>query len=54
MADRPATREFLVLQVVDNAIAHLRERHDLAPFDDALPYSDEPPNAFLIIRGMLT
>jgi hypothetical protein len=41
---------FVVLQLIDGGIARLRERHGLAPFDDALPFSDEPETAFQIIR----
>jgi hypothetical protein len=31
----------------------VRERHGLPPFDDALPWSDEPLTAFQIIREAL-
>jgi hypothetical protein len=46
----PDTR-YLVLALVDAAIADLRERHELPPFDDALP--GEPLTAFQIIREVL-
>jgi hypothetical protein len=46
----PDTR-FLVLSLIDSAIAALRERNGLAPFDDALP--GQPPTAFQIIRECL-
>jgi hypothetical protein len=45
-ADYETRPEILVL--IDSAVISLRERHGLAPFDDALPA--EPPNAFLLIR----
>jgi hypothetical protein len=41
-----------VLGIIDNSIIRLRVQHGLAPFDDAI--GDEPPNAFQIIRKMLT
>jgi len=44
---------FEVLSLVDDAIVALRERHDLPPFDDALPFSDEAPTAFLQLREAL-
>jgi len=40
-----------ILSLIDRALIELRERHDLAPFDDALP--GEQPNAFLVLRGLL-
>jgi hypothetical protein len=46
----PDTR-FQVLCLIDAALMQLRERHDLPPFDDALP--DEPPTVFQIIREEL-
>ena len=42
---------FTVLPLVDGSIAHLRERHGLAPFDDSL--DDDPLTVFQIVRGML-
>jgi hypothetical protein len=51
VADRDT--RFLALDLVSNAIVNLRERHDLPPFDDPLPWSDEPPNAFLMLREWL-
>jgi hypothetical protein len=41
---------FIVLQLIDAGLARLRERDDLPPFDDALPFSDEADTAFQIIR----
>jgi hypothetical protein len=40
-----------VLTIIARGIAKLRERHDLAPFDDSLP--GEPPTAFEQIRELL-
>jgi hypothetical protein len=42
---------FEVLSLVDHAIAALRERGGLPPFDDALP--GEPATAFQVIREIL-
>jgi hypothetical protein len=44
---------FEILALVDEAIIALRERHELDPFDDALPFTDEAPTAFLQIREAL-
>jgi hypothetical protein len=44
---------FLVLELISHSIIYLREKVGLAPFDDPLPFSDDEPNAFLVIRGML-
>jgi hypothetical protein len=41
---------FAVLRLIDGSIARLRERHGLAPFDDAL---DDDLTVFQIVRGML-
>jgi hypothetical protein len=48
----PRTTRFLVLQIIDEAMINLRTMNGLAPFDD--PMFDEPPNAFLTIRSLLT
>jgi hypothetical protein len=50
--DADAGVRFEVLNLIDNAIASLRERSGLSPFDDSLPGA--PPNVFLIVRGALT
>src|SRR5262249_21712319 len=39
---------FQVLRLIDGALAGLRERHGLPPFDDALP--GEPATVFELIR----
>ena len=44
---------FTVLHQVNQAITRLRERTGLAPIDDSLPWSDEPPTAFLLIKETL-
>jgi len=51
---QPADRNtrFLVLHLIDSAMTELRERYLLSPFDD--PIFDEPPNAFLLIRDILS
>lgn len=43
-----------VLSIVGTAIARFRVRNGLPPFDDALPFSGEPPTAFEQIRKLLT
>lgn len=48
----PDTR-FLVLQLIDMAIADLREANGLIAFDDPIPFTDEEPSAFLIIKELL-
>ena len=48
-----ADTRYLVQAIIGHAIVFLRECEGLAPFDDPLPFSDEPPNATLIIREML-
>lgn len=45
---------YLLLGLIDQRIMYLRKAEGLAPFDDSLPYSDEEPTAFEIIREMLT
>jgi len=40
------------LRLIDNTIIKLREEAGLAPFDDSL--MGEPPNAYLVIRKILT
>jgi len=46
-----AETRFLVLRLVNQAITHLREKNGLSPFDDGFP--GDPPNVFIIIRGLL-
>jgi hypothetical protein len=48
----PDTR-FQVLSLIDGAICEMRERAGMEFVDDAMPFSDEPLNVFLIIREML-
>lgn len=43
-----------VLSIISTAIARLRVRNGLAPFDDSIPFSEEPPTAFQVIRKLLT
>ena len=42
-----------VLHQVNEAITRLREKSGLPPIDDSLPWSDESPTAFLLIRERL-
>jgi len=44
--------QFEILRLIDGALAHLRERDGLPPFDDALP--GEPLTVFQIIRAELS
>jgi hypothetical protein len=48
-----ASVKFVALHEINTAIARLRERAGLAPIDDSLPWSDEPPTAFLLIKEIL-
>jgi len=43
-----------VLSLVGTAIARFRVRNGLPPFDDSIPYMDEAPTAFQVIRKLLT
>ncbi len=45
--------KYQVLRLIDYALAHLRERDGLPPFSDSIPFSDEPPTIFEIIRAEL-
>jgi len=44
---------FLALELVAHRIMYVREQLGLAPMDDSLPFSGEPPTCFEIIREML-
>jgi hypothetical protein len=46
-----ADTRFLILVAIDNALAGVRERNGLPPFDDLLP--GQPPNVFLMLREVL-
>ena len=48
-----ADTRYTALNLIADAIAALREKNGLTPFDDALPFSDETPTAFQIIRELL-
>jgi hypothetical protein len=48
-----ADTRFLVLELIAHSIIYLREREGLAPIDDPIPFSDDEPDAFMIIREML-
>jgi hypothetical protein len=48
----PDTR-FLALELISHAIIYLRERAELPPFDDPIPWSDDEPDAFMIIKRLL-
>lgn len=45
---------FLVLGLVSSRIMLLRTAEGMAPFEDSIPFSDEPPTCFEIIRAMLS
>ena len=45
---------FVILHELNAAIAELCEREGRPPFDDALPFSDEKPTPFQIVRDMLS
>jgi hypothetical protein len=49
-----ADTRFLLLGLIARRIMYLREAEGLAPFDDSLPFSDEPLTVFQIIRERLT
>jgi hypothetical protein len=42
-----------VLRSIDNAVERLRVQHGLAPFDDSMPFTDEPPTVFETCRSKL-
>lgn len=44
---------YLLLGLINQRIMFLRVAESLAPFDDAIPFSDEEPTTFEIIRGIL-
>lgn len=44
---------FQVLSLIDGAIGQMREKAGLPFADDAIPFTDEPLNMFLVIREML-
>jgi hypothetical protein len=52
-ASADSDTKFEILRLVDTAIVRLRERNDLAPFDDAVPFTDRPLTVFQIIREAL-
>jgi len=45
--------KFLVMELISHSIIYLRESAGLSPFDDPLPFSDEDPSVFLVIRELL-
>ncbi len=48
-----ADTRFLIASLIDIAIVEVREKRGQPPFDDAMPFSDEPLTAFQQIREML-
>jgi hypothetical protein len=52
-AEADADTRFEILALVDAAIVKRREISGLPPFDDALPFSDKPPNFFVVLRELL-
>jgi hypothetical protein len=51
--DADTDTRFIVLQLISNALVRLRENNGLEPFDDSLPFSNEPETAFQIIKREL-
>jgi hypothetical protein len=52
--DADGDTRFLVLGLVSSRIMMLRTQEGLSPFNDSIPFSDEPPTCFEIIRAMLS
>jgi hypothetical protein len=52
-ANTDADIRFEILALVDAVIIRRREKMGKAPFDDSVPWSDEPPHAFECIRELL-
>jgi hypothetical protein len=48
-----ADTRYLVLNLIDQATSHARERQGLPPFDDALPFSDDRLTVFQLIKDHL-
>ena len=48
-----ADTRFIVLGLISRRIMYLREAEGLPPFDDSIPFIDEEPTVFEIIRNML-
>ena len=48
-----ADTRFLIASLIDIAIIEVREKRGLPPFDDAMPFGDEPLTAFEQIREIL-
>lgn len=51
--DADAEARFQVLSLIDGTICAMREKIGLPFADDAMPFSDEPLNVFLVVREML-
>jgi hypothetical protein len=49
-----ADTRFIVLQLIGTALVRLREANCLEPYDDSMPFSDERPTAYELIRAELT
>jgi hypothetical protein len=51
--DTDADTRFLILGMISARIVFLREREGWLPFDDSMPFSDEEPTVFEIIKELL-
>jgi hypothetical protein len=49
-----ADTRYLLLGLIGERIIYLRITEGLAPFDDSIPFSDEPPTVFEIVREILS
>jgi hypothetical protein len=53
VGDADDDTRFAVLDLISMHLTNLRERNDLPPFDDSVPFSDDPPTVFEIIKKKL-
>lgn len=51
--DADKDTRFQVLDMVSLTIIYLREKNGLSPMDDSMPFSDEEPTVFEVIREIL-
>jgi hypothetical protein len=52
-SDADADIRFEILALVDAVIVKRRQQMGKTPFDDSIPWSGKPPNAFLTLRVQL-
>lgn len=48
-----ADARFLALGIVDRSIIYLREKAGLMPISDSIPWLDEPPTVFEVVKSLL-